>query len=124
MALLFTLPIAVLTILALPVHVSLRQSDIRDCGYAFRPCKTYMYSQARRMTIVDGFRTRDGKLTRRAAVVIDFDDGRRWSSDIGDFSAQLDPNLTELLEKRTGLPWNYAQTAKDIPPLRAESNYR
>lgn len=123
MALLIVLPIAILTFLALSVHTTLRQDAIRNCGYAFRPCSTYLYADATRMTIIDGFRTRDGKLTRRAGVVVDFDDGRRWSSaDFGDFDTDVDPSLKALLQNRTGLPYNYAQTENDIPPLQKESN--
>lgn len=63
-------------------------------------------------------RDRDGKLTRRAGIVIDFSDGRRWSSaDIGDFNERLDPALEQFLENRTHLLYNYAQTEADIPPL-------
>jgi hypothetical protein len=118
MALLIVLPIGVLTVLALSMHVALRQDDIHDCGYAFAPCKVYRYIDARRLTMIDGFLTRDGKLTRRAGIVIDFSDGRRWSSaDTGDFSANVNPALSEFLEKKTGLSINQAQTDADIPPL-------
>ena len=70
------------------------------------------------MTIIEGFRTRDGKLTRRAGIVIDFADGRRWSSaDVGDFSERVESTLEELLENKTRLGYNYSQTEADIPPL-------
>jgi len=119
MAVLIALPIGILTVLELSVHTALTQEDIRDCGYAFASCKIYRYADARRKTIVDGFRTRDSKLIRRAGIVIDFKDGRRWSSaSIGDFSAQIDPVLEGILEDRIQLPYNYAQTQEDIPPLQ------
>jgi hypothetical protein len=118
MAVLVALPIGVLTVLALPMHVALRQDDIRDCGYAFAPCKVYRYVDARRMTMIEGFRDREGKLTKRAGIVIDFNDDRRWSSaDIGDFSPTVNPAFTEFLQKKTQLPLNYAQTEADIPRL-------
>ena len=118
MALLIALPIGVLTTLELPVHTSLLPDEIRDCGYAFAPCKTYRYADALRMTIIDGFKDRDGKLTRRAGIVIDFSGGRRWSSaDIGDFRKTLDPALEDFLEKKTNLAYHYAQTEVDIPPV-------
>jgi hypothetical protein len=118
MAILVLLPSGILTILALPMRCSLREIDLRDCGYAFAGCKVYRYSDARRMTIIEGWRNRDGKLTRRAGIVIDFNDGRRWSSaDIGDFLARPDPALVEFLKKKTGLPYEHAETEDDIPPL-------
>ncbi len=104
--------------LELPVHSALRQDDIRECGYAFAGCRTYRYRDARRMTIVEGFRDRDGKLTRRAGIVIDFKDGGRWASaDIGEFSMHLDPALAELVEKRTRLSYYSAEAEDDIPAL-------
>lgn len=116
MAIVVVLPIGLLTVLALPMHAELRQDDIHDCGYAFTPCHVYRYVDARRMTMIEGFRTRDGKLTRRAGIVIDFSDGRRWTSaNIGDFSNTVDPAFANFLAKRTQLPLNHAQTEADIP---------
>jgi len=118
MAILIVLPIGLLTVLALPMHAALGQDDIRDCGYAFTPCKLYRYVDARRMTMIEGFRTHDGKLTRRAGIVIDFSGGRDWSSaDLGDFSPNVDPAITEFLKKKTRLPLNHAQAEADISPL-------
>jgi len=117
-AILIIIPIGMLTVLALPMHCAFRQDDFRDCGYAFAACKTYRYEDARRMTIIQGFRTTDGKLSRRAGIVIDFADGRRWSSaDVGDFNDSVDPAFEALLENRTRLNYKYAQTEDDIPPL-------
>jgi len=112
------LPAGVLSILALSMHISLTQNEIRDCGFAFARCKIYRYADARRMTIVDGFRDRDGKLNRRAGIVIDFVDGRRWSSaDNSEITERVDPALLEFLKDRIPLPFNYAQTEVDIPRL-------
>jgi hypothetical protein len=118
LAVLIALPIGILTFLALPIHTALGQDEIRDCGYAFAPCKIYRYADARRMTIIDGFRNRDGTLTQRAAIVVDFADGHRWSSvNNDDFKKSVDPALEELLENKTRLTYNYAQTEADIPAL-------
>lgn len=121
MALLIALPVGILTVLALPMHSALRQDDIQDCGYAFASCKTYRYADARRMTMIDGFRDRQGTLTKRAGIVIDFVDSRRWSSaDIGDFSASVDPALAEFLKNKTQLSFDHVQTAVDIPRLSTQ----
>jgi hypothetical protein len=120
-AVLIVLPVGILTILALPIHSALRQGGLRDCGFGLVPCKEYRYADARRMTVIDGFRDRDGKLTQRAGIVVDFSDGRRWSSgDIGDFNALVDPALQNFLENKIHLPFNHAQSAADIPPLTLE----
>jgi hypothetical protein len=114
------LPIGVLTALALPMHTTLGADEIRDCGYAFAPCKIYPYSDARRMTEIEGFRERSGKLDRRAGIVIDFSDGRRWSSgDEGDFHDNVDPAFAKFLETKTQLPLDHAPTEADIPPLNS-----
>lgn len=115
MALFIALPIGLLTFLALPMHDTLHETEIRSTGFAWRNVSVYRYSDARRMTIIEGFRTRDGKLTRRAGVVVDFRDGRRWSSaDSGDFKEAVDPALVDFLQQRTGLPVQQSETESDI----------
>ena len=64
MALVIAAPIGVLTVLALPMHASLRHEDIRVCGYAWTGCKTFDYSKAVRMTQIEGFRDRDRRARR------------------------------------------------------------
>jgi hypothetical protein len=57
----------------------------------------------------------DGKLHSRAGVVLDFADGRRWSSaEIGDFRDSMDPQLLAFLIERVGLPLRQADTEMDI----------
>jgi hypothetical protein len=68
------------------------------------------------MTQIEGFRDRDGKLSRRAGIVVDFADGRRWSSaDTGDFRDSVYPALLACLTERSRLPLEQAQTEVDIP---------
>lgn len=118
LALIVALPIGVATVLALPMHVSVGPKAIRYCGYAFRPCKVYPYVDARRMAVVAGFRDRDGKFSSQAGVVIDFRDGRRWSSaDMGSFQDSVDPHLIGFLQERTHLIAGFAETEADLPPL-------
>jgi hypothetical protein len=75
------------------------------------------------MTLVEGFRDRDGRLRPRAGIVLDFADGRRWSSaDMGDFRNSVDPALSTYLVERTGLPLEHAETASDIPKANARAN--
>ena len=115
MGLLIALPIGVFTTLAIPMHATLGASGITDCGYAFAGCRQYDYGDAKRMTQIDGFRNRDGTLTTRAGIVIDFKDGRRWSSaEWGDFSRSVDPHLSEFLKTKTALSIGHAATAEEI----------
>jgi hypothetical protein len=123
MALGVAAPIGVSTVLALPMHTALRDQDIRVCGYAWAGCTTFPYSRAVGMTLVEGFRDRDGRLHPRAGIVLDFADGRRWSSaDMGDFRNSVDPALSTYLVERTGLPLEHAETASDIPKANARAN--
>jgi hypothetical protein len=116
MALVIAAPIGVLTALALPMHASLRSEDIRVCGYAWAGCTTFDYSKAVRMTQVEGFRDRNGKLHPRAGIILDFADGRRWSSAaIGDFRNSVDPALPAYLVEHTRLPLQHAETEGEIP---------
>jgi hypothetical protein len=122
MAILIALPAGIFTVLALPIHTARRQSGIKDCGYAFAPCKSYRYADARRITAIEGYRDRDGKLNCRAGSVVDFSDGRRWSSaNEGDLSKSVDPDFAMILATKTNLPFNYLQTEPDIPAIAVES---
>ena len=121
MAVLIVLPIGIFTALALPMHTSLRENDIRECGYAFAGCATYAYADARRMTVVAGYRDSEGKINLQAGIVIDFTGGRRWSSaDQGEIEKSVDPAMAEFLEKKTHLPLNFAESERDIPPWDAK----
>jgi hypothetical protein len=118
MAFVIVVPIGLFTVLALSTHVTLRQQDIRVCGYAWAKCQTFDYSSAVRMTQIEGFRDRNGKLTHRAGIVLDFADGRRWSSaDIGDFQDTADPVVRAFLMERIHLPVEQAETDADIPKV-------
>ena len=110
------LPIAILTALALPQHVVLRDQDILVRDYGFFGARTYNYNRARTMTIIKGLRGRTQKFTKRAGIVLDFDDGRRWSSgDFGDFLPNVDPKLLSFLENKTGLQPRFAEAREDLP---------
>jgi hypothetical protein len=116
MSVLIVLPIGVLTVLELSAHTCLSQDTIRDCGYAFTSCLDYRYADAVSMTTIDGLRGRDGSLVKRAGIIIDFNDGRRWSSaDVGNFEPIVDPKLSDFLQDRVRLPMNHAITDADIP---------
>jgi len=116
LAVVIALPIGILTALALPMHATITQERITDCGYAFKTCQTYLLTDARRITAIKGFRTKDGELTPRAGLVINFKDGRHWSSaDWGNFKTEIDPTLAEMLTRATGLPIGAAGTEQDIP---------
>jgi len=115
MVVVIVFPIGILTALAISMHSTLGSDGIVDCGYAFSPCHTYRYADASHMTQIDGYRDRNGNLDQRAGIVVEFKDGRRWSSaEWGDFRKSVDPALIELLKAKTGLQLEYATTEADI----------
>jgi hypothetical protein len=116
--LLIVLPVALVTILALPMHSTVHNNEIRVREFANRRCLRYPYGQARRLAVADGFRNRDGRLESRATILIDFQPGGRWSSaDNGDFEGSVDEKLLAFLKEKTGLSPVFAETESDLPPL-------
>src|ERR1017187_10213915 len=59
MALFIAAPIGLLTCLALPIHDTLHDGEIRTTGFAWRNRSVYRYSDARRLTMIEGFRRLD-----------------------------------------------------------------
>jgi len=122
MTLFIAMPVGVATVLALPMHSALRDNDIVVGHYATLARQSLPYSHARRLVLVDGFRDRSGKFSARAGVIVDFDNGLRWSSsDIGDFKSEVDPALAELLQQRDRhFPATGVHAALVRPHLRPE----
>jgi hypothetical protein len=115
MALIVAAPIGIFTLLELPVHVSVTDQAIIDHGYGLSKAKIYRYDAAHRLTVIDGFRGRDGSLTSQAGIILDFNDGQRWSSaHSGDFKKQVNPALLEFLVQKTKLSPGHAETVDDI----------
>lgn len=97
------------------MHDTVHDAEIRSTGFAGRNGSIYGYSDAWRMSTIEGFRTRDGKFTARAGVVLDFRDGRRWSSaESGDFKQEVDPALLDFLQQKTGSPVQHYETEAEI----------
>lgn len=116
MTLVVALPVCILTLLAVPMHSSVRDDGITVRQYATLSSRHYAYSRAWRLAWVDGTRGRDGVMTKRGEVLVDFDDGFRWSSVSNrDFVPLPDPGLVEFLHEKTGLPVLHAETERDLP---------
>jgi hypothetical protein len=105
------LPIAIATVLALPIHASVTVDEIRDGHFASLRETVYPFAQATSLTYFEGYKARGGPFTPRAGILVRFKDGRGFNTaDIGDPRPVVDPNLCRLLAKRTGLPINYVRT--------------
>jgi heme/copper-type cytochrome/quinol oxidase subunit 2 len=118
MALLIVLPIGIATILAVPMHSTLNESEIYVRSYASITPLRLPYADARRLTVVQGLRDRNGKFTARAEILIDFANGYRWHSESNrDFSPAVDASLLKFLEQKTGLPASEVETERDLNPI-------
>jgi hypothetical protein len=115
MGLLLAMPIGVATLLAIPMHSSVRDNDIVVGRYAKFTVQYLPYSQASSLAQVDGFRGRNGKFSAHAEMIVDFNNGTRWrSADNRDFTPEPDPGLAEFLQLKTGLPVGHFETEADL----------
>lgn len=114
-------PIGFFTVLAIPIHLSISASEVRVGHYASWRSERFPLTQARRLTVVDGYRLRDGSVHPAKDVIIDFADGRRLSANsAGDGGTSVREDVMRLLISRTGLTPEHAVTIDDIPPLLAQ----
>ena len=113
-------PIALFTLPAIPIHLSITDSEIRVGHYASIRSESFRMKDARRLTIVDGYRLRDGSLHAAKDVLIDFSDGRRLQGNaVGDGGTSVPEDLLGLLIAKTGLTPEHALTRDDVPPLQS-----
>lgn len=113
-------PIALFTLLALPIHMSISDSEVRIGHYASLRTERFPLSQARRVTIVDGYRLRDGSFRQAKDLIIDFADGRRLrGNQVGDGGTSIPDPVMQLLIAKAGLAPEHASTMDDIPETRA-----
>jgi len=109
-------PIAFFTMLAIPIHLSIGDSEARLGHYASIRAERFSFSEARRATLIDGYRLRDGSFQPAKDLVIDFADGRRLRGNaVGDGGTDVEERVVQLLLDRTGLRPAHVQAIEDIP---------
>jgi hypothetical protein len=114
-------PIALLTLLAIPIHLSIGDSEVRVGHYASFQTERFPFKEAKRLTIVDGYRRKDGSFRPAKDVIIDFSDGRRLrGNQVGDGGTNIPNDVMQLLIARTGLTPEHATTADGIPAIRVQ----
>jgi hypothetical protein len=97
-------PIAVLTMLAIPLGTSFFEDGISIGKYGSLQPRHYNYADIQKITVVRGLRLRDGSLQVSPAITLDFKDGSRWSSaDNRGRQRSIDERLLHLLEEKTDL---------------------
>jgi hypothetical protein len=115
------LPIGVFTVLAVPIHLSISGSEVRVGHYASFHSELFDLHQVRRLTVVDGYRLRDGSFRSAKDLIIDCADGRRLrGNQVGDGGASIRGDVMQLLIAESGLSPEHAETAEDIPAMQAQ----
>jgi hypothetical protein len=105
-------PIAVFTLLAVPIHLSITGSEVRVGRYAsFRP-EIFPLNEATRLTIVDVQKQQGGHNRETKDVIVDFADGRRLrGNQVGDGGTSVQNDVMQLLISKTGLTPQHSSTA-------------
>jgi|GEM_PF-2357441 len=112
-------PIGLFTIPAIPIHLSISRNEVRVGHYAQLHSERFQLDRADRLTIIDGYRLKDGSFRPAKDIIVDFADGRRLRGNaVGDGGTNVQDQVVKLLIKKTGLNPGFAQTINDIPPLK------
>jgi hypothetical protein len=106
-------PIAVLTLLAVPIHLSITDSEVRVGHYAsFRP-DIFPLNDARSLTIVDVHELQGDRSHQTKDVIVEFADGRRLrGNQVGDGGTGVRNDVMQLLIDKTGLTPRYSSTTE------------
>ena len=111
-------PIAWFTVLAIPMHLSITESEVRVGHYASLETEVFPLNQAKRATLVDGYRLRDGSFQQKRDLYVDFADGRRLDLNAaGDGGTQISNATVELLLAKTGLSLTHVSTREELPGI-------
>jgi hypothetical protein len=104
-------PIAVVTLLAVPIHLSITDSEVRVGHYASFHPEIFPLKDARRLTIVDEYKLQGGHTHETKDVIVDLADGRRLrGNQVGDSATSVHNDVMQLLIEKTGLTPRYLST--------------
>ena len=97
-------PIAVFTLLGVPIHFSIGDAEIRVGHYASFRTERFPLKEARSLIIVHG-RTLQGDRSHQAEdVIVEFDDGRSLrGNQVGDGGTSVRNDVLQLLIRKTAL---------------------
>jgi hypothetical protein len=113
-------PIALFTLPAIPIHLSISDTEVRVGHYGSFHSETFHLKDARRLTVVEAYRPKERSFHAAEDVLIDFADGRRLRGNaVGDGGTSVRKDVMQLLIAKTGLTPEHASTADEVPPFRA-----
>lgn len=102
-------PIAILTVLAIPIHLSITNSTVRVGHYASLVSEEFHLKDARRAKIVDTHSQQGGHSRVTRDLIIDFADGRSLrGNQVGDGGTNVRNDVMQLLITETGLSPEYS----------------
>ena len=111
-------PIAFFTLLAVPIHLSITDSEVRVGHYGSLRTERFPFKDARRLTVIDGYTIRDGEFKPARDLIIDFADGRRLRGNVvGDGGTNIRPDVMSLLVEKIGLTPGHSRRVEDIPVM-------
>jgi hypothetical protein len=97
-------PIAVLTLLAVPIHLSITNSEVRVGHYASFHPDIFPLKDARSLTIVDVHEMQGNRSHETKDVIVGFADGRHLrGNQVGDGGTSVRNDVMQLLIDKTGL---------------------
>jgi hypothetical protein len=106
-------PIAVLTLLAVPIHFSITASEVRVGHYASFRSEIFPLNDARRLTIANVKRLQGAHSHETKDVIVDFADGRRLrGNQVGDGGTSVQNDVLQLLISKTGLTPQHSSAAE------------
>lgn len=109
------LPIAVFTLLTLPERLTLTNTNILWTHYASLQPEVFSYSDIIRLTIVDGYKLRDGSFKTHKDLLIEFKDGRRLGANaVGDGGSEPSTKVIQVVLDKTGLAPDEVRTEDEI----------
>jgi hypothetical protein len=73
-------PVGVATVLALPLHTAIGETEIRIGRFGTLRASNHSYSEIKRIVVTDGRELRNGSVYHEPAVILYFDDGSGWNS--------------------------------------------
>lgn len=104
-------PLSILSLLAIPIHLSITNSEVRVGHYASLVSEKFQLKDARRATIVDSYSQQEGHRRMTKDLIIDFADGRVLrGNQVGDGGTSVRNDVMQLLITETGLSPGHSST--------------
>ncbi len=102
-------PIAVCTLLAVPIHLSITDSEVQVGHYASLYPEIFPLNGARSVTVVNLSRMQGNRILQTKDVIVEFTDGRRLrGNQVGDGGTSVRDDVLQLLVEKTGLTPKYS----------------